>query len=63
MARGEGHTWKTDVSLSVADVVDNCGNTTSVHDELTELGSVLGNLSDQGRRVLDNNFMAVLKYG
>lgn len=60
MERAEDHTWKTDVSFRVADVVDNCGNTTSVHDELTELGSVLCNLSDKGGRVLDNNFMAVL---
>ena len=53
-------TWKSDVSFSVADVVNDSGNTTSVHDELAELGSVLGDLSDQSGGVFDHNFVAIL---
>ena len=58
----EGHdSGKTGVALGLADVVNGGRSTTRVHDELGELGGLLGDLTDAGGGILSHLHIDVLQ--
>jgi hypothetical protein len=58
----EGHdSGETGVTLRLADVINGSGGTTRVHDELSELSSLLCDLTDASGGVLSNLDVDILK--